>query len=189
GDLARGRVVVAHLGSGASLCAMQDLQSVATTMGFSALDGLMMGTRTGALDPGALLYLMEIEKISLHDVGQLLYHKSGLLGLSGISSDPRVLLDREAEEPRARDALALYVRRIVREIGAMTAALGGLDRWVFTAGIGEHNAVLRERICRNLEFMGIALDSEANRSHGPVISPAGSPILVAVEPTNEEWIA
>jgi len=189
GGRARGRTIVAHLGSGASLCGMRDLQSVATTMGFSALDGLMMGTRTGALDPGALLYLMEIEKISLHDVGQLLYHKSGLLGLSGISSDPRVLLDREAEEPRARDALALYVRRIVREIGAMTAALGGLDLLVFTAGIGEHNAVLRERICRDLAFMGVALDPSANQSNGPIISVEASPVLVAVEPTNEEWIA
>lgn len=189
GDRAMGRTIVAHLGSGASLCGMRDLRSVATTMGFSALDGLMMGTRTGALDPGALLYLMEIEKIPLHDVGQLLYHKSGLLGLSGISSDPRVLLEREDAEPRARDALALYVRRIVREIGAMTAALGGLDLLVFTAGIGENNAVLRERICRNLEFMGITLDPEANQSHDPVISARHSSILVAVEPTNEEWIA
>jgi len=132
---------------------------------------------------------MEIEKIPHHDVGQLLYHKSGLLGLSGISSDPRVLLDREAEEPRARDALTLYVRRIVREIGATTAALGGLDVLVFTAGIREHNAVLRERICRDLEFMGITLDPEANQSHGPIISAQHSSILVAVEPTNEEWIA
>ncbi|MBA1159084.1 acetate/propionate family kinase [Microvirga mediterraneensis] len=189
GDRARGRTIVAHLGSGASLCGMRDLRSVATTMGFSALDGLMMGTRTGALDPGALLYLMEIEKIPLHDVGQLLYHKSGLLGLSGISSDPRVLLDREATEPRARDALALYVRRIVRELGAMTAALGGLDLLAFTAGVGEHNTILRERICQDLSFMGIELDPEANSSHGAVISTQQSSILIAVEPTNEEWIA
>ena len=122
GALARGRTVVAHLGSGASLCAMQALQSVATTMGFSALDGLMMGTRTGALDPGAVLYLMEIEKLSLQQVGRVLYHESGLLGVSGISSDPRVLLEREADAPRAALALALYVRRIVREVGEIGRA-------------------------------------------------------------------
>src|SRR5690606_17814183 len=149
GDLARGRTVVAHLGSGASLCAMQDLRSVATTMGFSALDGLMMGTRTGALDPGALLYLMVIEKLSLEDVAQTLYHGSGLLGLSGISPEPRVLVRHESDPgesgERARLALALYVRRIVREIGAMAAVLGGLDLLVFTAGVGEHNAFVRER--------------------------------------------
>ena len=114
GDAARGRTIVAHLGSGASLCAMQDLRSVATTMGFSSLDGLMMGTRCGALDPGAVLYLMEIEKLSLEQVGQLLYHQSGLLGISGVSSDPRVLLGEEAGNARVEAALALYVRRIVR---------------------------------------------------------------------------
>ncbi|HLT43722.1 MAG TPA: acetate/propionate family kinase, partial [Luteimonas sp.] len=168
GDLARGRVVVAHLGSGASLCAMQDLQSVATTMGFSALDGLMMGTRTGALDPGALLYLMEIEKLSLEDVGQMLYHRSGLLGVSGISPEPRVIVRHEADEgetgERARLALDLYVRRIVREIGALAAVLGGLDLLVFTAGVGEHNAFVRERVCRDLAFLGLALDQGANQA-------------------------
>jgi acetate kinase len=189
GDLARRRAIVAHLGSGASLCGMLDLKSAATTMGFSALDGLMMGTRTGALDPGAVLYLMEIEKLSLADVGQLLYHGSGLLGISGISSDPRILLQQEHEQPRARCALALYVRRIVREIGSVSAALGGLDLLVFTAGIGEHNAVLRERICTALSYMGVALDPAANEAHAPVISAKESLIVVAVEPTNEEWVA
>jgi acetate kinase len=193
GEVARGRTVVAHLGSGASLCAMRDLQSVATTMGFSALDGLMMGTRTGALDPGAVLYLMEIEKLGLEEVGQLLYHRSGLLGVSGISAEPRVIVKHEGDEgdsgERARIALQLYVRRIVREIGALAAVLGGLDLLVFTAGVGEHNAFIRERVCRDLEFLGLRLDRMANDAHSPVISAPDSRVLVGVEPTNEEWIA
>lgn len=189
GDRARGRTIVAHLGSGASLCAMQDLRSVATTMGFSALDGLMMGTRTGALDPGAVLYLMEIEKLSLEEVGHLLYHQSGLLGVSGVSSDPRDLLPLEDSNPRVQVALALYVRRIVREIGALTAVLGGLDMLVFTAGIGEHNAVLRERVCHALAYLGLSIDAAANEAHDRLISSKGSAVSVAVEPTNEEWIA
>ncbi|MGY1458744.1 acetate/propionate family kinase [Luteimonas sp. A534] len=193
GDVARGRTVVAHLGSGASLCAMRELQSVATTMGFSALDGLMMGTRTGALDPGAVLYLMEIEKLGLEEVGQLLYHRSGLLGVSGISAEPRVIVTHEDDEgdsgERARIALELYVRRIVREIGALVAVLGGLDLLVFTAGVGEHNAFIRERVCRDLEFLGLRLDATANDAHSPVISAQDSRVLVGVEPTNEEWIA
>ena len=189
GDAARGRTIVAHLGSGASLCAMQGLRSVATTMGFSALDGLMMGTRCGALDPGAVLYLMEIEKLSLEEVGHLLYHQSGLLGLSGVSSDPRVLLAHEAADTRTQAALALYVRRIVREMGALVAVLGGLDMLVFTAGIGEHNAVIRERICQGLAYLGIALDADANAQDGLLISSPASRVRVAVEPTNEEWVA
>lgn len=193
GDLARGRVIVAHLGSGASLCAMQELASVATTMGFSALDGLMMGTRCGALDPGAVLYLMEIEKLSLDEVGDLLYHRSGLLGMSGRSSEPRVLLALEGEPDdsgqRARDALALYVRRIVREIGALVAVLGGLDLLVFTAGVGEHSAPIRQRVCAALSFLGVELDEAANSVDAAVISSGGSRVRVAIEPTNEEWIA
>lgn len=193
GDAARGRTVVAHLGSGASLCAMQDLRSVATTMGFSALDGLMMGTRTGALDPGAVIYMMEIEKLGLEEVGHMLYHRSGLLGVSGISSEPRVIVRHEHDEgetgERARIALALYVRRIVREIGAMAAVLGGLDMLVFTAGVGEHSVFIRERVCRDLAFLGVELDDAANASHAAVISADGSRVRVCVEPTNEEWIA
>ena len=189
GDAARGRTIVAHLGSGASLCAMQGLQSVATSMGFSALDGLMMGTRCGALDPGAVLYLMEIEKLSLHDVGQLLYHGSGLLGLSGVSSDPRALLTAEAGNARVQAALQLYVRRIVREIGALVAVLGGLDMLVFTAGIGEHNAVIRERVCADLAWLGVAVDAQANADNADLISGPTSRIPVAVERTNEEWVA
>jgi acetate kinase len=189
GDAARGRTLCAHLGSGASLCAMRDLHSVATTMGFSALDGLMMGTRCGALDPGALLYLMEVEKLGVDQVADLLYHRSGLLGVSGISPDPQVLLPKEDGDERVRLALALYVRRIVREIGALAAVLGGLDLLVFTAGIGEHNATLRERICRELGWLGIELDADANARNATTISSAASRIVVAVEPTNEEWIA
>ncbi|WP_066459777.1 acetate/propionate family kinase [Castellaniella caeni] len=189
GQRARGRVIAAHLGSGASLCAMQDLRSQATTMGFSALDGLMMGTRTGALDPGAVLYLMEIEHLSLEAVGHILYHESGLKGVSGISSDPRDLLAVEAREPRARLALALYVRRIVREIGALAAALGGLDMLVFTAGIGEHSIELRRRVCQELAWLGITLNPAANAAQATTLSTPDSPILVAMEPTNEEWIA
>lgn len=193
GELARGRVVVAHLGSGASLCAMRDLESVATTMGFSALDGLMMGTRTGALDPGALLYLMETEKLSPERLGDLLYHESGLLGLSGVSSEPRAVVRHEQEDgedgERARLALALYVRRIVREIGALAAVLDGLDLLVFTAGVGEHNAFVRERVCASLGHLGVRLDAGANLADAPVISSAGSRVRVGVEPTNEEWVA
>ncbi len=193
GDAARRRTIVAHLGSGASLCAMQGLKSVATTMGFSALDGLMMGTRTGALDPGAVLYLMEIEKLSLEQVGRVLYHESGLLGVSGISAEPRVIVRHENDEgetgERARLALDLYVRRIVREIGALVAVLGGLDMLVFTAGVGEHNAFIRERIGAALGFLNIALDTDANASHAATISSDHSQVIVAIEPTNEEWIA
>jgi acetate kinase len=188
GAAARGRTVVAHLGSGASLCALQNLRSVATTMGFSALDGLMMGTRCGALDPGAVIYLMEIRKLSLEQVARMLYHESGLLGVSGISSDPRVLLQHE-DDAHAREALALYVRSAVREVGALAAALNGLDMLAFTAGIGEHNAVIRERICAGLGFLSVELDPSANAAHAAVISSASSKVRVVVEPTNEEWVA
>jgi len=189
GAAARGRTIVAHLGSGASLCAMHGLKSVATTMGFSALDGLMMGTRCGALDPGVLLYLLEVEKLSLGDLTQLLYRQSGLLGASGLSPSPQVLLAAEATNPDARAALELWVRRIVREIGALTAVLGGVDMLAFTAGIGEHSAVLRERICAGFGWLGLELDAKANAANAATISRTASRILVTVEPTNEEWIA
>ncbi|MCB5191567.1 acetate/propionate family kinase [Methylobacillus arboreus] len=189
GEQAKGRTIVAHLGSGASLCGMQGLQSVATTMSFSALDGLMMGTRCGALDPGVLLHMMEVEHLSPARVGEMLYHESGLLGVSGISSDPRVLLQREADEPRARLALDLYVRRIVREIGSLVAVLGGLELLVFTAGIGEHNADIRQRVIQGLGFLGLKLDEAANQAHARVISLAESQVMAAVAFTNEEWMA
>ena len=189
GQRANGRVIVAHLGSGASLCAMQDLRSVATTMGFSALDGLMMGTRCGSLDPGAVIYLMQIWKLSLEEVAHMLYHDSGLYGVSGVSSDPRELLPLEPANERVQAALALYVRRIVGDIGELAAALGGLDMLVFTAGLGEHNDEVRARVCRKLGWLGVALDEAANERHGPVISSAESRVTVGVEKTNEEWIA
>jgi acetate kinase len=189
GEAARRRTIVAHLGSGASLCAMRELKSVATTMGFSALEGLMMGTRCGSLDPGVLLYLLEVEKLGLAEVTQLLYRQSGLLGVSGVASSPKALLEAEGTNPRARAALELWVRRIVRELGALTAVLGGLDMLVFTAGIGEHSAVLRERLCAALGWLGLELDAEANAANAATISRAASRVRVAVEPTNEEWIA
>ncbi|RQR34180.1 MULTISPECIES: acetate/propionate family kinase [unclassified Burkholderia] len=190
GARAHGRVIAAHLGSGASLCALRDCRSVATTMGFSALDGLMMSTRCGTLDPGVVLHLLEVAKLSGDDLGHLLYHESGLKGVSGASGDPRVLLACEAAgDTRARDALALYVHRIVRETGALSALLGGLDMLVFTAGIGEHSAELRARICASLGWLGIALDAHANADHAHVVSSPSSAVTVVVEPTNEAWVA
>ncbi|AXF24019.1 acetate kinase [Burkholderia pyrrocinia] len=190
GARAHGRVIAAHLGSGASLCAMHDCRSVATTMGFSALDGLMMSTRCGTLDPGVVLYLLEVGKLSGDALGRLLYHESGLKGVSGASGDPRVLLACEAAgDALARDALTLYVHRIVREAGALTALLGGIDMLVFTAGIGEHSAVLRERICASLGWLGIEIDAGANAADAHVVSSASSAVTVVVEPTNEAWIA
>ncbi len=190
GARAHGRIIAAHLGSGASLCAMLDCRSVATTMGFSALDGLMMSTRCGTLDPGVVLHLLEIGKLSGDTLGHMLYHESGLKGVSGASGDPRVLLACEAAgDALASDALTLYVHRIVREAGALIALLGGLDMLVFTAGIGEHSAVLRERICAALGWLGIAIDPQANADHARVVSSASSAVTVVVEPTNEAWIA
>ncbi len=193
GDAARGRTIVAHLGSGASLCAMQGLRSVGTTMGFSALDGLMMGTRCGALDPGVLLYLLEVDGLDAKQLSRLLYRESGLLGVSGRSASVKDLLAIEAEDLQARMALDLYVRRIVREIGALAAVLGGLDLLAFTAGVGERSPELRRRICGALGWLGVALDDEANcacTGQGAATVSAGlSTIRVVVEPTNEEWVA
>ena len=189
GDVAAKRSLVAHLGSGASLCAMRDLKSVATTMGFSALDGLMMGTRCGSLDAGVLLRLLEVEKMDLAQLTQLLYQESGLLGVSGLSSSPKALLEVENSNARAHAALALYVRRIVREIGALAAVLGGLDLLAFTAGVGERSAVLRKRICDSLGWLGVDLDDDANDAGASTISRRRSRVRVVVEPTNEEWIA
>ncbi len=189
GSAARGRTIVAHLGSGASLCAMNDLQSRATTMGFSALDGLMMGTRCGLLDPGAVIHLMQEHGLTPEAMARMLYHDSGLLGVSGVSPDPRDLLPLEATNPRVHAALALYVHRIVREIGALTAVLGGLDMLIFTAGVGEHHDVLRARICEQLAWLGVRLDPEANARHAATISTPASRVLVGVEKTNEEWMA
>ncbi len=181
---AGGRVIVAHLGNGASMCAIQTGASVATTMGFTALDGLLMGTRSGSVDPGVLLYMMDELKMDARAIEDLLYQKSGLLGVSGISSDMRVLL--ESAEPRARFAVDLFVYRIRRELGSLSAALGGLDALVFTGGIGEHAATIRERVCRETGWLGIKLDPAANDAGGPLISSEDSRVSAWVIPTNEE---
>jgi acetate kinase len=181
---ATGRVVVAHLGNGASMCAMRACKSVATTMGFTAVDGLPMGTRCGALDPGVMLYLMDELKMDARAIEKLIYHQSGLLGVSGVSSDMRALL--ESQEPRARFAVDLFIHRIGRELGSLAAALGGLDALVFTAGIGEHAAVVRERVCRDAAWLGVHLDASANQAGGPRISADSSSVSVWVIPTNEE---
>jgi len=188
-DYAQKRIIIAHLGNGASLCGIHKGRSVATTMGFTAVEGLMMGTRCGSIDPGVLLYLMQAEGLDLPRLTRLLYQESGLLGVSGVSASPQLLLEVEHRDARARAALELYVRRIVREIGSLTAALGGLDMLAFTAGVGEHSAVLRERICAALGWLGVELDDAANLAHAPVISQPGSRVRVVVEATNEEWIA
>ncbi|VWB39594.1 putative acetate kinase [Burkholderia lata] len=165
-------------------------RSIAATMGFSALDGLMMSTRCGTLDPGVVLHLPEACKLSGDALGHVLYHEPGPKGVSGASGDPRVLLACEAAgDTPARDALALYVHRIVREAGALVALLGGLDMLVFTAGIGEHSAVLRERICAALGRLGIDIAPQANADHTRVLSSSSSAVTVVVEPTNEAWIA
>jgi acetate kinase len=181
---AAGRVIVAHLGNGASLCAMKAGKSVASTMGFTAVDGLPMGTRCGAIDPGVMLYLMDELKMDARAIEKLIYQQSGLLGVSGISSDMRALL--ESREPRAKLAVDLFVYRIAREVGSLAAALGGLDALVFTAGIGERAAPIRERVCRDAAWLGMKLDEAANAKGGPRISAAGSRVSAWVVPTNEE---
>ena len=158
---AAGRVVVAHLGNGASMCAMQAGKSVASTMGFTAVDGLPMGTRCGSLDPGVMLYLMDELKMDARAIEKLIYQQSGLLGVSGVSSDMRALL--ASDEPRARLAVDLFVYRIGRELGSLAAALGGLDALVFTGGIGEHAAAIRERVCRDAAWLGVELDAGGQR--------------------------
>jgi len=186
GAKADGRVVVAHLGNGASMCALQHRKSVATTMGFTALDGLMMGTRCGNIDPGVLLHLMEFHHMDAAQIAGLLYKESGLLGVSGISQDMRTLLASDAAA--AEEAIALFCYRVSRELGSLAAALGGLDVLVFTAGIGEHAAPVRERICRQAEWLGVKLDTAANDEHAPRISTVDSAVEVLVMPTNEEWM-
>ena len=184
GDAGSGRVVVAHLGNGCSLCAIRDGKSVATTMGFTALEGLPMGTRSGAIDPGVILYLLTERGMSVNDVTDLLYHRSGLLGVSGISNDMRHLLASNARE--AADAVDLFVYRIGRELGSLAAALGGIDVLVFTAGIGEHAASVRARVCENAAWLGVRLDPAINNDGGPRISATDSAVSVWVIPTNEE---
>ena len=184
-QLARKRVVVAHLGSGASLCAMRAGASVATTMGFTTLDGMMMATRCGSLDPGVVLYLAA-QGHDRHDIEDMLYHRSGLLGVSGISGDLRVL--SASGDPHARQAIDLFVHRLVCEVGAMAAASEGLDGLVFTAGIGEHDAALRAEACRRLAWLGIRIDEEANAADALRISAPDSAVAVFVIPTDEEAV-
>jgi acetate kinase len=183
-SIAGGRVVVAHLGNGASLCAMRDGKSIDTTMGFTALDGLLMGTRPGTLDPGAVTYLMRQHAMTAAEVEDMLYHRSGLLGISGISSDMRTLLT--SADPHAREAVDLFVFRAAREIAAMAASLGGLDSLVFTAGIGEHAPAIRARICARCAWLGVLIDEDANRGGRQRIDAKTSRVATCVIPTDEE---
>ena len=184
-ELANGRIVFAHLGNGASLCAVKDGRSVASTMGFTAVDGLMMGTRCGAVDPGVILYMMQHHGMDAAAIENLIYKQSGLLGVSGISSDMRAL--RASSDPAAREAIALFVYRIVRELGSLVAALGGIDGLVFSAGIGERDALTRAEIVEGSRWMGAILDPARNgHTREGLISADNSSVAVWVIPTDEE---
>jgi acetate kinase len=186
GARADGKVLVAHLGNGASMCAMEGRRSRATSMGFTAVEGLMMGTRTGSLDPGVLLYLMQHHHMDAKALETLLYKQSGLLGVSGISQDMRELL--ASPLPEAREAVDLFCHRVVREAGALIAVNGGIDALVFTGGIGEHAAPVREKVCTALAWLGLDFDAGANAAAATVISRPGSRLTALVLPTNEEWM-
>lgn len=189
GERAQGRVVVAHLGNGSSACAILDGKSQSSSMGFTAIDGLMMGTRCGTLDAGVVLHLVQQEKMDINAICNMLYKESGLLGVSGISQDMRTLLN--SEEPAAKEAIDLYVYRLVREIGSLAAAIGGLDALVFTGGIGENAAPIRAAVCRQLGWMGLHLDELLNSEsgiRGRTISHPDSQVRCLVVPTNEEWM-
>ena len=181
---ARGKTVVLHLGNGSSMCAIAGGRSIASTMGFTAADGLPMGTRCGSLDPGVILYLMDEMKMDARAIERLIYQQSGLLGMSGISSDMRTL--EASDAPEAKSAVDVFIYRIGRELGSLAAALGGLDAIVFTAGIGENSRSLRERVCRDAAWLGVELDAAANERNGPRISTAGSRVSAWVVSTNEE---
>lgn len=183
-EAAAGRVIVAHLGNGASLCAMKNGRSVASTMGFTAVDGLMMGTRCGALDPGVLVHLMDVYGFGAREIEDLIYRQSGLLGVSGISSDMRAL--RASSEPAAKEAIALFVYRILREIGSLAAALGGLDAIVFSGGIGENDAATRAEVAQGCAWLGLDFDEATNKEAALMISTRRSRIAAFVIPTNEE---
>ncbi len=181
---ASGKTVVLHLGNGASLCAMEKGKSVTSTMGFSTIDGVVMGTRCGALDPGIILYLMDNRGMDVRAIEKLVYTESGLLGISGLSSDMRTLL--ASAEPRAKLAIDLFLYSIRRELGSLVAVLGGIDALVFTGGIGENSAVIRQRVCAEAAWLGVELDPAANAQGGPCISTASSRVTVWRIPTNEE---
>ncbi len=184
GNYPKDRVIVAHLGAGASMCALADGKSVATTMGFTALDGLPMATRCGALDPGVVLHLLQEKKMRAEDIEDCLYNESGLLGLSGLSGDIRALL--ASTETEADEAIAHFVRRIVREMGSLAAAMGGVDAIVFTAGVGENAAYIRDQVLRGCAWLGFSLDEDANHAGGPRLTTAESAPSAWVIPTNEE---
>ena len=181
-----GRVIVAHLGNGASMCAMVGRKSQTSSMGFTAIDGLMMGTRTGALDPGVLLYLLQSKGMDAKGLDKLLYKESGLLGVSGISQDMRTLL--ASDRPEAAEAVDLFCYRIVREVGALAACIGGLGALVFTGGIGEKAAEIRHRVCARLGWLGVAIDETANEANAVNIGRVGNAADVLVIPTDEEWM-
>jgi acetate kinase len=183
-EIARENVIIAHLGNGASMCAVHDGRSVATTMGFTALDGLAMGTRCGQLDPGVVLYLMAEKKMSADEISDLLWKQSGLKGMSGISQDMREL--EASDSPAARDAIAYFVARVRRELASLAAAVSGAEAIVFTAGIGEHSWKVREAALTDMEWMGVHLDGQANHANAQIISAKTSPTTVFVIPTNEE---
>ncbi len=182
--LAAGRIVVAHLGSGASLCALDNGVSQDTTMGFSTLDGIPMATRSGTLDPGVLLHLQQRRGMTVAQVEDLLYHQSGLLGLSGISGDIRALADNRA--PEAQLACEIFAWRIAREIAALATSLGGLDGLVFTAGIGEHQPQVRAAVCQHLAWLGVRLDAAANAAHAECVNDPASTVAVRIIATDEE---
>jgi acetate kinase len=183
-EVAKGKVVIAHLGNGASMCAVQDGSSVASSMGFTALDGLLMGTRSGNLDPGVLLYLLQHEGLDAQQIEDLLYKQSGLLGISGLSSDMRTLQDSSA--PLAQLAIDYFVHRISLELGALAASMNGLDALVFTAGIGENSAEIRRRVCQNALWLGIQMDQRANEAGDMRISTKGSKASAWAITTDEE---
>ncbi len=183
---AEGRVIVAHLGNGASMAAVRAGASVETTMGFSPTGGLVMGTRSGDLDPGVLLYLLQARGMDGATLSRVVNHEAGLLGVSGTSADMRDLLNREATDPRAAEAIALFCYQAGKFVGALAAALGGVETLIFTGGIGERAAPIRSRICAGLEFLGVALDSQRNNAHASIISPDGARVVVRVMKTNED---
>jgi len=182
--LSNGKILIAHLGNGASACAMNNKKSVATSMGFTALEGLMMGSRCGNIDPGVVLYLLDEKKLSVKETTKLLYSESGMLGVSGISSDLREL--ESSSDPHAKEAIDLFCYKAARELLALCTILKGLDAIVFTAGIGEHAYLIRQKICEWLSWLGVSIDIDANKAHANIISDKNSKITVAIIPTNEE---
>jgi len=185
-EKAKGRVIVAHLGNGTSACALFDQRSVATTMGFTALDGLMMGTRCGNIDPGILLFLLQGKRMTLEELTKMLYHQSGLLGVSSISSDMREL--ESYSDKKSIEAVDLFCYRAAREISSLCSAIQGCDAIVFTAGIGENSALVRKKICTQLEWLGITLDDKANQNKEIIISSHDSKVIACAIPTNEEYM-